>query len=154
MHDDDHTAKCSDTLSQLLLVTTLMEEDMESGLADRGLTLTRAQVLWFLGEATQMTQRDLAAQLKVTPRNVTTLIDALEQTGFAKRTAHPTDRRAILVVLTGKGQQAFSTLKAETTEFAKQLFGHLSVAELDAFSKILGQVSSKLTEIAKADPNR
>ena len=154
MHDDEHTVQCSDTLSQLFLVTTLMEEDMESGLAERGLTLTRAQVLWFLGESVQMTQRDLAAQLKVTPRNVTALIDALEETGFAKRTAHPTDRRAILVVLTQKGQEAFTSLKAETTEFAKQLLGHLSGPELAAFKKVLVQLSTKLTEIAKADPNR
>jgi DNA-binding MarR family transcriptional regulator len=154
MHNYDHTAQCSDTLSQLFVITTLMKDDMERGLAERGLTLTRAQVLWFLGEAKQMTQRDLAAQLNVTPRNVTTLIDALEQTGFALRTAHPTDRRAILVVLTQKGQQAFSALKSETTEFAKQLFGHLSGTELTVLQKILTQVSTKLTEIAKADLGR
>ena len=113
IHNEVHISQCRDTLSQLFLVTTLMSADMQRGLLERGLTLTRAQVLWFLGEAGRMTQRELAEELKVTPRNVTTLIDALEETGFVRRTAHPTDRRAAVIVLTPKGQKSFARLQSE-----------------------------------------
>src|SRR4051812_11777445 len=102
-----------------------MSADMQRGLAERGLTLTRAQVLWILGDAERMTQRELAAELRVTPRNVTTLIDALEEAGFVRRTAHPTDRRATIIVLTQKGKTSVARLHSETTEFAKLLFGNL-----------------------------
>lgn len=134
---------------QLFLVTTLMSEDMQRGLAERGLTQARAQVLWLLGEAERMTQRDLAAQLKVTPRNVTTLIDALEQTGFVRRTAHPTDRRATVIVLTPQGQTAVARLQAEVTEFAQLLFGHLPESDLKTFQGILHGIAAKLAELAK-----
>jgi DNA-binding MarR family transcriptional regulator len=154
IHNDIHTSQCRDALSQLFLVTTLMSADMERGLAERGLTLTRAQVLWILGEAERMTQRQLAAQLKVTPRNVTALIDALEETGFVERTAHPTDRRATLVVLTPKGQASFARMQSETTEFARQLFGDVSEADLNTFQEILANIGAKLTELAKESVDR
>ena len=153
IHNVDNTLQCRDALLQLFLVTTLMSADMERGLAERGLTQTRAQVLWVLGEAGRMTQRELAAELKVTPRNVTTLIDALEETGFVRRTAHPTDRRAAVIVLTPKGQKSFARLQSETTEFAKLLFGNLSESDLKTFQGILQDVGTKLTELAKENEN-
>lgn len=98
-----------------------------------------------------MTQRELAAELKVTPRNVTTLIDALEETGFVRRTAHPTDRRAVVIVLTPKGQKSFARLQSETTEFARLLFGNLSESDLKTFQSILHDIGAKLTELAKTN---
>lgn len=77
-----------------------MSADMQRGLASYGLTEARAHVLWQLGATETLTQRQLAEALKVTPRNVTALIDALEATDFVRRTAHPTDRRAVVIVLT------------------------------------------------------
>ena len=154
IHNVDNTLQCRDALLQLFLVTTLMSADMERGLAERGLTQTRAQVLWVLGAAERMTQRELAAELKVTPRNVTTLIDALEETGFVRRTAHPTDRRAVVIVLTPKGQKSFARLQSETTEFAGQLFGNLSERDLKTFQRILHDVGAKLSELAKENGGR
>lgn len=154
IHNKDYTSQCGDALSQLFLVTTLMWEDMQRGLLERGLTLTRAQVLWVLGKAGRITQRELAAELKVTPRNVTTLIDALEETGFVRRTAHPTDRRATVIVLTRKGQKSVARMQSETTEFAKLLFGNLSEIDLKRFQGILQDVGTKLTELAKENGDR
>ena len=154
IHNKDYTSQCGDALSQLFLVTTLMWEDMQRGLLERGLTLTRAQVLWVLGKAGRITQRELAAELKVTPRNVTTLIDALEETDFVRRTAHPTDRRATVIVLTPKGQKSVARMQSETTEFAKLLFGNLSEIDLKRFQGILQDVGTKLTELAKENGDR
>jgi DNA-binding MarR family transcriptional regulator len=154
IHNEDNTLLCRDVLSQLFLVDTLMSADMQRGLAERGLTQTRAQVLWVLGEAERMTQSELAAKLKVTPRNVTTLMDALEETGFVRRTAHPTDRRAAIIVLTPKGQKSVARLQSEVTEFARLLFGNLSESDLKTFQGILHDVGAKLTELAKENGGR
>jgi DNA-binding MarR family transcriptional regulator len=45
----------------------------------------------------------LSDALSVTPRNVTTLVDALEKEGLVRRLAVPTDRRATLIELTPRG---------------------------------------------------
>lgn len=149
IHNVYNSSNCRDTLLQLFLVTTLMSDDMQHGLSERGLTLARAQVLWILGEAERMTQRDLAAELKVTPRNVTTLVDALETTGFVRRTAHPTDRRVAVIVLTPEGQASVTRMRSEVTEFAELLFGDLSEGDLTTFQRILHGIGAKLTQLAK-----
>ncbi|WP_371131993.1 MarR family transcriptional regulator [Streptomyces sp. cf386] len=58
-----------------------------------------------------MTQRALAASRAVTPRNITGLLDALQEEGLVARDAHPTDRRATLVSLTRKGREFTSGLR-------------------------------------------
>lgn len=154
VHNDHNSSNCRDTLLQLFRVTTLMSDDMQHGLAERGLTLARAQILWILGEAERMTQRDLAAELKVTPRNVTTLIDALEATGFVRRTAHPTDRRATVVVLTQEGQASVTRIQSEVTEFAELLFHNVSESDLTTFQRILEGIGAKLAELTKENGAR
>jgi DNA-binding MarR family transcriptional regulator len=154
IHDIDALAKRRDALSLLLWVTTLMMEDMQRGLAGYGLTEARAHVLWELGKAERLTQRDLAQALEVTPRNVTALIDALEDTGFVRRTEHPTDRRAIIVVPTKKGQQTIARLQSEMTDFANLLFGKVGERDLRKFSDMLRHIGGRLSDLPKTKPRR
>lgn len=51
-----------------------------------------------------MTMSALGVELGVTARYVTALVDHLERQGLARRRAHPSDRRAILVELTPEGE--------------------------------------------------
>lgn len=125
-----------------------MSADMERGLAGYGLTEARAPVLWRVGEAKGMTQRDLADALKVSARNVTTLIDALVDTGFVKRTPHPTDRRAVLVVLTAKGQKTYARLQSEMTRFATLVFGAVPEKDLRSFRGVLEGIGAVLSGLA------
>jgi DNA-binding MarR family transcriptional regulator len=50
-----------------------------------------------------MPMGELAALLGVDPPNLTAVVDDLERTGLVERRAHPTDRRAKLVVATTSG---------------------------------------------------
>jgi DNA-binding MarR family transcriptional regulator len=45
----------------------------------------------------------LGEELGLTPRNMTALVDSMEEEGLVARRAHPTDRRAVLVELTDAG---------------------------------------------------
>jgi len=47
----------------------------------------------------------LGDELGVTARQVTNLVDALEEEGLARRAAHPTDRRATVIEITTKGAE-------------------------------------------------
>src|SRR5262249_37312480 len=77
---------------------------MADALADRGLTPRQAHVIDVLTRRGPLVQRELGDALGCIPRHVTTLVDALERSGLVARSAHPTDRRALLVRLTGHGQ--------------------------------------------------
>ena len=96
----------------------MIADDIDRGLTGRGLTRARATALWEILHREPVTQRELADALRVTPRNVTALVDAMETTGFVKRTDHPTDRRATIVALTPKGRKAGSRMKLEKQAFA------------------------------------
>lgn len=134
-------------LSRLFLVTVVLSDDMKRGLEKRGLTLARASALWEIAHRDAITQRELAEALKVTPRNVTTLIDGLEKTGFVERLTHPSDRRAVLLNLTPSGQAISERLKGETRTLAQTLFAGLSSEELEQFVGTLDLVISRLQQI-------
>lgn len=137
-------------MTHLIAVTELMNADMRRGMVRYGLTEARVRVVWELGHAPDaLTQRQLADVLEVSPRNVTTLIDSLETTGFVSRTAHPSDRRAIVVVLTAKGKQSFAQLDADMTEFADRLLGDLPDEDIDTLRRILDSVGRHLADLAR-----
>lgn len=134
-------------LSRLFLLTVILSDDMKRGLEERGLTRARASALWEIAHRDAITQRELADALKVTPRNVTTLIDGLEKTGFVVRQDHPGDRRAILLELTPAGQKITARLKSETRQFAQTLFAGFEPAKLEQFVETLDLVIDRLERL-------
>src|SRR5487761_902345 len=91
-------------LDRVLELTALLGRDAAESLAREGLTESRAHLVWQLQQRGPCTQATLAADLHVTPRTVTALVDGLEATGFVPRDPPPTDRRATLVTFTERGR--------------------------------------------------
>ncbi|OEV22711.1 MarR family transcriptional regulator, partial [Streptomyces nanshensis] len=54
---------------------------------------------------------DLAARLGVVPRQVTSLVDALEERGLVRRSPDATNRRVIRIELTEGGSTALTALR-------------------------------------------
>lgn len=92
------------------------------------------------------TQRALADALRVSPRNVTGLVDALVDTEFVARHPHPTDRRATLVSLTEHGASVLSDIDRDHQELAELLFGGMSSRQFDSFVHGLDHVLRRLRE--------
>lgn len=137
------------TFERLFEMAVLLAEGMDRGLAERGLTRARAEVIWLLQRQAGTTQRELSQALRCTPRNVTGLVDGLEQTGLVKREQHATDRRATLVNLTPQGRRIAAAMHADYGRAAKELFADLAPSELAAFSVSLAKVLGRLREPAK-----
>lgn len=142
----------TELLGSLLALTVLMNEDMDRGMRRLGLTPPRAHVIWLLVAHGPSTQRALAQQLAVSPRNVTGLVDALVDTGFVTREPHPSDRRATLVTLTARGRRTGSRMTAEHAEFAQLLFGELDDARLEVFGACLTHLTERLAAALGTPP--
>ncbi|MEV6843957.1 MarR family transcriptional regulator [Actinoplanes sp. NPDC051411] len=125
-------------------MSILMADDMAKGLQARGLTRARANALWEMARHDPLTQRQIADLLHVTPRNITKLVDALEQDGFVTRTSHATDRRAVLVRLTKKGEAAAARMESEANALAHELFGDLSPADVTTVVRAFDQVAARV----------
>jgi DNA-binding MarR family transcriptional regulator len=131
-------------LDRLLVLVRLLGEDTRDGLSRLGLTESRAHVLWELQHRGPCTQRRLADALKVAPRTITTLIDALVQTGFVTREPHPTDRRATLITFTTHGEQTARELVDGHQRLARDLFAELPEEALDGLDNGLDHVIAHL----------
>lgn len=142
----------SRTLDRLFELAVLLAEHMERALAERGLTRARATVVWELHHRGPLTQRQVSQALRVTPRNVTGLVDALELGGFVARAPHPTDRRATLVTLTGHGRVVAAALRADHEDFAADLFAAVSPSQIAGFGTTLDHVLELLREVRPVPP--
>jgi DNA-binding MarR family transcriptional regulator len=132
------------TLDQLLAVSLLLNEDATASLAEEGLTIPRAHLLWHLHHQGPSTQRALADALRVSPRNITGLVDGLAEAGFVTREPHPTDRRATLVTLARRGTASMTQMDRDHKALARLLFEQLD--DFEGFAAGLEHVLAKLSE--------
>ncbi|MGI9099839.1 MAG: MarR family winged helix-turn-helix transcriptional regulator [Solirubrobacteraceae bacterium] len=140
----------TEALDQVLELAVLLNEDMTQSLAREGLTASRVRLVWLLHHEGATTQRALADSLKVTPRNVTSLVDELVDTGYVTREPHPTDRRATLVSLTEHGASTMAEMNRSHQELAELLFGDMSGRQFGAFVSGLGHLLSRVREELQA----
>jgi DNA-binding MarR family transcriptional regulator len=136
--------EAGDALERLFELAAYLTDAMDRGLTERGLTRTRAELLWRLGRLGPVTQRRLSVELQCTPRNVTDLVDALERDGYVTREPHPTDRRATLVTLTEQGASEAGTMHADYRRTAANLFAGLDAAEVSAFATTIDRMLGRL----------
>jgi DNA-binding MarR family transcriptional regulator len=131
-------------MDQLFDLAVVVGELMNSRLVEHGLTPARAEVLWQLHRTGPRTQRELSQMLKCTPRNVTGLVDALERAGFVERTAHPSDRRAVMVRLSEPGQSLIAGWSADREQGTAHVLGGIPTDDLAVFSAVLDQILARL----------
>lgn len=82
----------------------------------------------------------LATDLRIAPRSATDVIDALVQQGLVHREPDPSDRRAVLLSLTGRGAEVAAALDDARTAVARRLFESLSEGERVALGRQLRRV--------------
>jgi DNA-binding MarR family transcriptional regulator len=131
-------------LERLFELAVLLTDAMEAGLAERGLTRPRAELLWRLHRQGPMTQRELSQAMRCSPRNVSGLVDALQADGLVTRQPHPTDRRATLVTLTQPGSSTATAVNDDYQQGAAMLLDGIPADELVGFLATLERVLDRL----------
>jgi DNA-binding MarR family transcriptional regulator len=119
-----------------------------SSAAWMGLNLTVPQVktLFFVSNHPGTSPTRLAEALKVTPPNVTGIVDRLVEQGLLARQISPEDRRALVLHLTEKGESILSGLRERQTTVMQAILGYIDPEELSQIIKAL----SGLAEAARA----
>jgi DNA-binding MarR family transcriptional regulator len=106
--------------------------------AAEGLTYSRLELLGLLRCEGPAMMRELASGLGITARNMTAMVDALEDAGLVVRRPHPTDRRATLIELTTKGEHAADTALRSGVGRLGRLFDALTIPQQQHFFDSLG----------------
>jgi MarR family transcriptional regulator, organic hydroperoxide resistance regulator len=95
-----------------------------------GLTIAQLKSLFFIVDKEKTSFKKLAEALRVTPPNITGIIDRLVEQGLVSRTENPEDRRIMLLQPTQKAQNLLNTLKENRTNQMMKILDNLNLAEL------------------------
>ncbi|MBN1190819.1 MAG: MarR family transcriptional regulator [Dehalococcoidales bacterium] len=106
-----------------------------------GLTIAQLKSLFFIVDKEKTSFKKLAEALRVTPPNVTGIVDRLVEQGLVSRTENPEDRRIMLLQATQKGQDLLSTLKTNNKIQMSTILDQLNKEELSSLALGLNALS-------------
>ena len=95
------------------------------------LGIGQRKTLFFISNRGATTTGKLATALKVTPTNVTGIIDRLLEKDLITRIGDPDDRRVLVLRTTPKGDELVAELRQKRRERMTELFKNLSDKEAE-----------------------
>ncbi|QIN82184.1 MarR family transcriptional regulator [Rubrobacter tropicus] len=119
---------------------------VRSRMREPGVSYARMRLLGALHCGGPKIMSGISDELGVTRRNVTALVDGLEQEGLVRRLPHPTDRRAIVIELTDEGGRTMETQYEEHRKDVAELFVGLSEEDRRELVRLLGLLRERLRE--------
>jgi DNA-binding MarR family transcriptional regulator/CheY-like chemotaxis protein len=130
------------TMSVVTRIARMLLRITDEYSAKLGISQTKLAVLLYLNSEPERfaSPSALALHCGVSRAAMTGLLDALEQEAYVERDNHPSDRRALMIKLTLKGQQFLSLIAPQDQYPLSELISSLS----DLERQKLGQVITKL----------
>lgn len=89
----------------------------------------------------------IAEEVGLTRPRITQIVDALEESGLAKRVKDPSDARKIRVSITRKGHKAVSGMKADLLAIVKDFQTVLGKEDSDELTRLIRKIASMLHEL-------
>ena len=138
-----------EVIIELHLTGYKIKRYIASMLRQQGVPLTPEQfmlidLLWNEGE---MTQQQLANQLKKDKNSVTMLVDAIESKGLVVRRQNTLDRRSNTVVLTDKALELKEMAKQKGISILDGMLEGISEEELHSFLNTLRLLNQNMTVV-------
>ena len=113
-----------------------------------GITPTQLAALATVERSGPMRLGDLAAVEGIAPSTLTRLVTALEDSGYVRRGADPSDARASTLAITPMGSEALDRIRAENTRTLAVSLRGLTASQRAALAAAL----PVLEQLAEADP--
>ncbi len=134
-----------ETMSILTRIARTMLRISDEHSAKLGMSQTKLAVLMYLSNQPTLVASPsaLAKHCGVSRAAMTGLLDGLEQEGYVERDIHPSDRRALMIKLTPKGQQFLDWITPQDHYQLSELMNALSGTE----RKKLNELATKLTTL-------
>lgn len=117
---------------------------LAEGSFPKGMSYARANLLLAVhaaheeGHSARMV--DIALDLGVTGRTLTTMVDSLEKQDLVKREVDPADRRAFQLVLTKQGADLVPELQSELQEAAETVAAPLSENDRAQLARLIDRL--------------
>jgi DNA-binding MarR family transcriptional regulator len=108
---------------------------------DLSLTVPQMKCLFFISNQGKTNFRKLAERLKVSPSNITGIIDRLVEQGLVSRTENPEDRRILNLQTTIKGEALIAELREKRSSYLSNILTDLSQKDLDNIAQGLAMLT-------------
>ena len=122
-----------ETVEELIELQRRIDRDRRQYELDAWMSLNlgigQLKTLFFISNRGATTTGKLATALKVTPTNVTGIVDRLLEKKLITRTGDPDDRRVLLLRTTPQGDELVAELRQNRRERMSELFNRLSEEE-------------------------
>lgn len=132
-----------DAFIKLMRATESINNRLNRHLAEANLTVSQfgvLEALWHLGP---LNQKSLGEKLLKSGGNITLVIDNLEKCDFVERQQDPSDRRAMLIHLTDKGEKFIKSFFPKHLDHIKEEFSVLSEKEKEELARICKKLGLK-----------
>lgn len=104
----------------------------QEGWMDLGLTVAQLKSLLFVATEKGTNLRKLATALRVTPSNVTGIVERLVEQGLITRSGCLEDRRVLLLEATARGEALVSKLRESRVSHMSQILAQTTTEELSS----------------------
>jgi DNA-binding MarR family transcriptional regulator len=134
-------------VARLLLVARLIGDRLAAYAGEHGLQVGEADVLLTLrraGEPYRLSPTRLAKSLLISTGAMTNRLDRLEARGLIRRERHPSDRRALEVVLTAEGRTLVDGVVGGHVENELQMLSVLSRGEREELTRLMRKLLAHL----------
>ena len=127
-------------------------ERRRRGIAD--LSASAFQALAILeGAGEPLAGHVIADRLLVSSASMTSLLDTLEGRGLVERHAHPTDRRKVLIQLTGEARQIVDRMLPTVHAVATEAIADLTETEREQLVTALATIRARLVVVSGQPPS-
>jgi DNA-binding MarR family transcriptional regulator len=117
---------------------------IERAFADLRLTQAEAHVLAALSDLAPCSINDLHHRFGHKRSTLTSLLDRLEERGWARRAAHPASRRLVQVELTEEGRLVADRMRIAVHALEARLMSRLESDDVAAFARLLSALEEEL----------
>jgi DNA-binding MarR family transcriptional regulator len=143
----DSSAKATECAMNLVLTADLLQKRITSLLLPFDLSPATGLVLSILADSeAPVSPNHIASRLIISRASVTSLLDSLEKRGFVKRQPHLTDRRMLLVELTGLGRQVATQFRPVVHHHEKEWMSALNENEQAQLIETLKRLQASLMD--------
>ena len=120
---------------------------LKKALNAEGVEITPVQAgILFLLRKNALTMTELSRTLSIDNSAITGLVDRLEKSSLAKRTANPNDRRTYLIRITDKGKNEIDRAYVIIKKVNEEIKSGFSEDEVETFKKVLNSLLEKFAK--------
>ncbi|MBQ8764268.1 MAG: winged helix-turn-helix transcriptional regulator [Clostridia bacterium] len=134
-----------EAVKKMVKVTLLHRYAISTSLSGMNLYRGQPEILEYLNEHGDCSQKELADFLGVSPASIATSLKRMSKAGFIERTEDEKDRRINRLRLSEKGNEIRLAGKAECDRVDKVMFSGFTDEEITAFSDMLSKVAKNLS---------